>query len=95
MDVLIISFTAPSIASLWDIKAETLGLVFSSGILGMAIGALFLAPYADRVGKKKIILISAIIISFGVLFTAFSKSVTHLIIFRFLSGIGDSCLHHC
>ena len=54
----------------------------------MAIGALFLAPYADKLGRKKIILISSIIISLGVFLTAFSKNIIHLTFLRFLSGIG-------
>ncbi len=88
MDVLVISYTAPSIVSLWNISPEALGIVFSSGLFGMAIGALFLAPYADKVGRKKIILISTIIISLGVFLTAFSKNIIHLTFLRFLSGIG-------
>ena len=88
MDVLVISYTAPSIVSFWDISPETLGIVFSSGLFGMAIGALFLAPYADKLGRKKIILISSIIISLGVFLTAFSKNIIHLTFLRFLSGIG-------
>ena len=87
MDVLVISYTAPSIVSLWDISDETLGVVFSSGLFGMAIGALFLAPYADKVGRKKIILISTIIISLGVFFTAFSKNIIHLTFLRFLEPV--------
>ena len=88
MDVLVISYTAPVIASSWDISFETLGVVFSSGVLGMAIGALLLAPYADKIGRKKIILMSTIIISIGILLTGFSKNIYHLIFLRFLSGIG-------
>ena len=79
MDVLVISYTAPVIASSWDISFETLGVVFSSGVLGMAIGALLLAPYADKIGRKKIILISTIIISIGILLTGFSVNIYHLI----------------
>ena len=88
MDVLVISYTAPVIASSWDISFEALGVVFSSGVLGMAIGALLLAPYADKIGRKKIILISTIIISIGILLTGFSANIYHLIFLRFLSGIG-------
>ena len=88
MDVLVISYTAPVIASSWDISFEALGVVFSSGVLGMAIGALLLAPYADKIGRKKIILISTIIISIGILLTSFSVNIYHLIFLRFLSGIG-------
>ena len=88
MDVLVISYTAPVIASSWDISFETLGLVFSSGVFGMAVGALLLAPYADNIGRKKIILISTIIISIGILLTGFSENIYHLIFLRFLSGVG-------
>ena len=88
MDVLVISYTAPVIASSWGISFEALGVVFSSGVLGMAIGALLLAPYADKIGRKKIILISTIIISIGILLTSFSVNIYHLIFLRFLSGIG-------
>ena len=88
MDVLVISYTAPVIASSWGISSKILGVVFSSGVLGMAIGALFLAPFADKLGRKKIILISVIIISFGVLLTGFSKNIFHLIFLRLLSGVG-------
>ena len=88
MDVLVISYTAPVIASSWGISFEALGVVFSSGVLGMAIGALLLAPYADKIGRKKIILISTIIISIGILLTGFSANIYHLIFLRFLSGIG-------
>ena len=88
MDVLVISYTAPVIASSWDISFKALGVVFSSGVLGMAIGALLLAPYADKIGRKKIILISTIIISIGILLTGISVNIYHLIFLRFLSGIG-------
>ena len=88
MDVLVISYTAPVIASSWNISFEALGVVFSSGVFGMAVGALLLAPYADKIGRKKIILLSTIIISIGILLTGFSKNIYHLIFLRFLSGIG-------
>ena len=63
MDVLIISYTAPIISLSMNFSSQELGIVFSSGVLGMAIGALILAPLADKVGRRKIILISIIIIS--------------------------------
>ena len=75
VDVLIMSYTSPVITSDWSISSDTLGVVFSSGLLGMAIGALLLAPQADYIGRKKIILISVIIISSGVFFTGFSKNI--------------------
>ncbi|MEN9362908.1 MAG: hypothetical protein RI903_216, partial [Bacteroidota bacterium] len=59
MDVLIISFTAPAIAKDWQISPANLGVVFSSGLVGMTVGAIFLAPFADKIGRKSMMLIAA------------------------------------
>jgi AAHS family 4-hydroxybenzoate transporter-like MFS transporter len=88
MDVLIISYCAPAISESWSLGPEALGIVFSAGLAGMTLGALFLAPYADQFGRKKIILLSTILMGVSVLLTAYSESVNQLITLRFLSGIG-------
>ncbi|MGR3809421.1 MFS transporter [Jiulongibacter sp. NS-SX5] len=92
MDVLVISYTAPAISKSWGIGPETLGIVFSSGLLGMTLGTLFVAPYADRIGRKNMILLSAIIMSIGIYLTAWAGDVTQLVIYRFISGIGIGCM---
>ena len=88
MDVLIISYCAPAIAQSWKTGPETLGIVFSAGLAGMAIGALFLAPFADHIGRKKMILLSATLMGVSIFITAYSTSVAQLIVLRLLSGIG-------
>ena len=88
MDVLVISYCAPAIAQSWSVSPETLGMVFSAGLAGMAIGALLLAPYADNIGRKKIILLSAFLIGISLFLTAYADNVLHLIMLRFLSGLG-------
>ncbi len=92
MDVLVISFTAPAIAKAWTVSPETLGMVFSAGLFGMTIGAVILAPMADKIGRKTLILISAAIMGSCIFLTSFSENVTHLIIFRFVSGLGIGCM---
>ena len=88
MDVLIISYCAPAISNSWNIGPEALGAVFSAGLAGMALGALFLAPYSDSFGRKKIILLSALLMGVSMFLTGYSESVNQLITLRFLSGIG-------
>ena len=88
MDVLIISYCAPAISNSWNIGPEALGVVFSAGLVGMALGALFLAPYSDSFGRKKIILLSALLMGVSMFLTGYSESVNQLITLRFLSGIG-------
>lgn len=88
MDVLVISYCAPSIAKSWSLGPEALGIVFSSGLAGMTIGALFLAPFADQMGRKKMILLSALLMGVSIFLTSFSENTSQLILLRFLSGIG-------
>lgn len=88
MDVMVISYTAPAIAKAWSVSPEALGTVFSSGLLGMTFGALFLAPYADALGRKTMILMSAAIMGVSIYGTSQIDSLAGLILFRFLSGLG-------
>jgi len=92
MDVLVVSYCAPAIAQDLNLGPKTLGAVFSAGLIGMAIGAIFLAPFADKFGRKKLILVSAFIMGLSVLLTAFSENIFQLIFMRLLSGLGIGCM---
>jgi benzoate transport len=92
MDVLVVSYCAPAIAEDLNLGPKTLGFVFSSGLIGMAIGAILLAPFADRFGRKKLILASAFIMGFSVLLTAYSENISQLILMRLVSGLGIGCM---
>jgi MFS transporter, AAHS family, 4-hydroxybenzoate transporter len=92
MDVMIISYSSTSIAKAFSVSPETLGVVFSSGLTGMTIGAILLAPLADKIGRKTLILFSALIMGVCIYLTSFAENVTFLIIIRFLSGLGIGCM---
>lgn len=88
MDVLVIAFTAPKISTEWGIPPEALGWVFSAALIGMTLGALFLAPQADKVGRKVLILFCATLMGISVFATSYAASVNQLVIYRFASGLG-------
>ena len=88
MDVMIISYAAPSITASWAISSRELGMVFSAGLLGMSIGAMFLAPRADKVGRKTIILFCNALMGLSVFATSWVTSLEALMFLRVLSGIG-------
>ena len=92
MDVLVVSYCAPAIAQDLNLDPKTLGVVFSAGLIGMAMGAIFLAPYADKFGRKKLILVSAFIMGLSVLLTAFSENIFQLVFMRVISGLGIGCM---
>lgn len=88
MDVMVISYTAPAIAKAWSVSPEALGVVFSSGLFGMTFGAILLAPFADRIGRKAMMLLSAVLMGGAIYLTSYAGSITWLIILRFVSGLG-------
>ncbi|MFK7982070.1 MAG: MFS transporter [Saprospiraceae bacterium] len=88
VDVLVISYAAPAIAKSWGTSPQALGIVFSAGLAGMTFGALLLAPFADQIGRKKMILLSAFVMGLGMYFTSLTTTVYQLGVLRFLSGIG-------
>jgi len=87
-DTQAIGYVAPKLVSEWGLTKSALGPVFSAGLFGLMIGALIFGPLADRIGRKKIIILSTLAFGIGALVTAFVQDVSTLIAIRFLTGLG-------
>jgi MFS transporter, AAHS family, 4-hydroxybenzoate transporter len=87
-DTQAIGYVAPALAKEWGLSKGALGPVFSAGLFGLMIGALLFGPLADRVGRKKIIILSTAAFGVGALVTAFAQDLTTLLVIRFLTGLG-------
>ena len=87
-DVLAISFTAPSISEEWSIQPVTLGVVFSAGLIGMTLGALFLAPLTDVIGRRVMVLAALTVISVAMYLTGTVTALWQLILLRAIAGLG-------
>jgi AAHS family 4-hydroxybenzoate transporter-like MFS transporter len=87
-DTQAIGYVAPALAKEWGLTKGALGPVFSAGLFGLMIGALLFGPLADRVGRKKIIILSTLAFGIGALVTAFVQDVNTLLAIRFLTGLG-------
>jgi len=88
MDVLAISLAAPVLAREWQITPQTLGAVFSAALVGMAFGAILIAPKADTWGRRRLVIICMTVIAVGMLLTPLAKMVPQLVVLRFLTGLG-------
>jgi len=88
IDVLIVSYVAPVLSDEWALAANRLGWIFSAGLFGMMIGCLFIAPFADVLGRKRLLLASLVVNLVGVLGSASSNTLLQLIAARVLVGAG-------
>ncbi|WP_343594637.1 MFS transporter [Acinetobacter sp.] len=87
-DVMVMAFTAPSVSAEWSLSGAQIGLLLSAGLFGMAAGSIFLAPLADKIGRRLLILICLVIAGLSMLACAFVQSHTMLAALRFVTGIG-------
>lgn len=94
-DVLVVAFTAQSIATDWSVPFSSLGVLLSAGLLGMAGGSLFLAPFADRLGRRKMTLVGLVIITTGMAVSALTQTVWQLVAARVYTGLGIGSLLAC
>lgn len=88
IDVLLVSFTGSEIMKEFGLTNAELGYIFSSGLGGMTAGCFILAPFGDRIGRRKIFLISLFLISLGMLLVNFSTHYGLLLACRVITGLG-------
>lgn len=91
-DLLAISFAAPAISKSWHLDPQTLGIVFSSGLVGMTIGSLLLGPMADCIGRRRMIILAVAVLGLSTLATASAASVGPLMLLRLMTGVAIGAL---
>lgn len=87
-DVLVAAYTASSISADWNLSGSQLGLLLGGGLFGMAGGSLFLAPWADRFGRRALILFCLALLTVGMLASAVAQDIVQLTALRVVTGLG-------
>lgn len=88
LDAGAIGYIAPSIMEEWGLEKKDLGPVLSAALVGMSIGALSSGPLADKFGRKWVVIGTTLLFGVATLLSATSANLTHLEIWRFLTGLG-------
>lgn len=87
-DAQIIGFVAPAVIAEFKIPSQALAKVFSAGLFGILVGCLFLAPLADWLGRRWIMIVSVFVFAVATLATAWVSDLDELLILRFVTGVG-------
>src|SRR5229473_7436309 len=69
-------------------SANYLGLPVELNLAGYVVGALILAPLADRFGRREMLLFTLLLTGLGSLYNAFVPDYTNFVIARTITGIG-------
>ena len=87
-DAQVIGFVAPAVIKAFGAQKHEMGSVFAAGLFGLLLGCLFIAPLADWVGRKRVLIGSAL--AFGVFssLTIYATSIDSLLWLRFGTGLG-------
>lgn len=86
-DIVVIAFAAPAMSADLGILPQELGIIFSAGVLGMTLGAMFLSPLADLYGRKYVISLLLIIAGAATYAVVFVHTTPWLIVMRFIAGL--------
>ncbi len=86
-EIIMMSLLAPTLAREWRLSPVVLGYLFSSSILGMALGSVFLAPIADRIGRRKHILLCLVFTAIAMALCGLARTVPELLSARAFSGL--------
>jgi len=88
IDYQVIGIAAPLISKEFGILRSSLGLIFGAGALGAGAGGLLLGLLADRLGRKRTLVIATLWFGSTTLAATLCTTSEQFIILRFLTGIG-------
>jgi len=64
------------------------GWAASSALLACMLGAAFAGPMNDRFGRRKVLIMSAVLFLVSAIGSALPRTITEFIVFRFIGGLG-------
>ena len=91
-DITAMAVAAHQLGEEMQLGADTLGLVFSFSLAGMMMGAMFMAPASDVIGRRTVIILALFVVGTSVVLTAQATTLPALIGLRFVSGLGAGAM---
>ena len=77
----------PLLAGVFHTSKATISLMVTASTLGVALAAPVMGQVADRVGRKRVIVLSALTLGTATMLTATSTTLDALLFWRFIQGV--------
>ncbi len=87
-DLAINGVVLPLLMQEWGMSAVEAGMLASTALAGMMFGAMLFGMLADKIGRKKVILICVTLFSAFTFLGGFTTTPTEFGILRFIAGLG-------
>jgi len=87
-DTAVISGAEKALRGLFDLSDAYYGFTVTSALLGTIIGSITFSRPSDRFGRKKTLLITAVLYTVSALGSALAWDWYSFLVFRFIGGIG-------
>jgi MFS family permease len=87
-DILALAQAGSALRREWGMSDAALGALLSMNLVGLAIGALAVSPFADQRGRRPAILVCLVFMSAGMAISALSQGFASMAAGRLVTGIG-------
>ncbi len=87
-DTAVISGTTESIQAFFEMTDTQLGWAVSSALVGCMLGAIGIGRPGDRFGRRRMLIVTAILLFVSAVWTGAASSYTEFVLARILGGIG-------
>ena len=88
VNIFTLTYVAPALQKHYGAGPEAFSIVFSAGLVGMALGGLVLAPQADRLGRRPVVLAALALMAAAMAASAYAPDILTLSVIRVFVGLG-------
>ena len=86
-DIQVMALAVPAVAKEWSIAPSHFGLALSAALLGLSVGAAFIAPLGDRMGRRTLLIGAMAVVGATTIATSTAASPLQFVIWRFVTGV--------
>lgn len=87
-DTAVISGTTESLNTVFHLTAQSLGFTVAVALIGTVIGSIIIGKPADTYGRKKMLMLIALLYFFSAVGCAMAQNWLELVVARFIGGLG-------